>query len=68
MKVEQIEIIIGSDGKVRLQTSGFTGNYCLEATKEIERLLGNQILNREETGEIFQQTPVKTAEKVKIHR
>ena len=68
MKVEQIEIIIGSDGKVRLQTSGFSGNDCLEATKEIERLLGNQILNREETGEIFQQTPVKTAEKVKIHR
>lgn len=68
MKVEQIEIIIGSDGKVRLQTSGFTGNDCLEATKEIERLLGNQILNREETGDFFQQTPVKTAEKVKIHR
>ena len=67
MKVEQIEIIIGSDGKVQLQTSGFSGNDCLEATKEIERLLGNQILNREETGDFFQQTPVKTAEKVKIH-
>ena len=68
MKVEQIEIIIGSDGKVQLQTSGFSGNDCLEATKETERLLGNQLLTREETGEIFQQTPVKTAEKVKIHR
>lgn len=68
MKIEQIEIIIGCDGKVQLQTSGFSGNDCLEATKEIERLLGNQILNREQTGEFFQQTPVNTIEKVKIHR
>lgn len=68
MKVEQIEITIGSDGKVRLQTSGFSGESCLDATREIEELLGNQIIKREETSEIYQQSPVKTSEKVKIHR
>lgn len=68
MKVEQIEITIGSDGKVRLQTTGFSGEDCLEATREIEELLGNQILKREETSEFYQQSPVKTSEKVKIHR
>lgn len=68
MKVEQIEITIGSDGKVRLQTTGFSGEDCLEATREIEELLGNQILKREETSEFYRQSPVKTSEKVKIHR
>lgn len=68
MKVEQIEITIGSDGKVRLQTTGFSGEECLEATREIEKLLGNQILKREETSDIYQQSTVKTSEKVKIHR
>ena len=68
MKLEQIEVIIGPDGKIRLETSGISGDECLTATKEIETLLGNQILQRERTSESYDQLSVKTAEKVKIHR
>ena len=66
MNIEQIEVTIGPDGKVRVQTSGFSGDTCLEATQEIETLLGNQIIRREKTAEAYQPEIVKTAEKIKI--
>lgn len=66
MNLEQIEVIIGTDGKIRLETSGFSGDNCLAATEEIEKLLGNQILQRERTAEAYDQISGKTAEKVKI--
>ena len=68
MKIEEIEVTIGADGKIRLHTLGFSGETCLEATEEIENLLGNQILQRELTSEAYDQPALKTAEKVKIRR
>ena len=67
MKIEQIEVTIGKDGKVRLQTSGFSGDVCLEATQELEALLGNVVIQRERTAETYDLTAGKTAEKVNIH-
>lgn len=66
MKLEQIEVIIEPNGKIRLQTSGFSGDECLAATDEIETLLGGQIIERERTAENFEQTHGKTAEKIRI--
>lgn len=66
MKVEEIQVTIGTDGKVRLQTSGFTGDACLEATEELEALLGNGILQRERTAEAWDRTAGRTSEKVNI--
>lgn len=66
MKVEEIEIIIGADGKVRLQTSGFSGDSCLEATEELEALLGNGVIQRERTAEAWDKTSVRTSGKVNI--
>ena len=68
MKIEQIEVTIGTDGKVRLQTSGFSGDACLSATEEIEALLGNKIVMRERTAETYDSAAIRTAEKVNIHR
>ena len=68
MKIEQIEVTIGPDGKVRVQTSGFAGETCLAATEEIEALLGNQIILREKTAEAYQAENVRITEKVKIRR
>ena len=68
MNIEQIEVTIGPDGKVLVQTSGFPGETCLEATEGIEALLGNLIIRREKTAEAYQPENVKTAEKVKIRR
>lgn len=67
MKLEQIEVIIDTNGKVKLQTSGYSGDECLAATEELEALLGNQILQRERTAESFERTTGKSAEKLKIH-
>ena len=67
MKLEQIEVIIDTDGKVKLQTSGYSGDECLAATEELEALLGNQVLQRERTAESYEYTAGKTAEKLKIH-
>ena len=68
MKIEQIEVTIGSDGKIRLQTSGFSGEACLDATEDIEALLGGQVISRERTAETYEQAPVRNVEKVNIRR
>lgn len=68
MKIEEIEVTISADGKIRLHTFGFTGDTCLDATKDIEKLLGNQIQQREFTSEVYDQSEHKTSEKVKIRR
>ncbi len=37
-----IEIIVTPDGKTRVETKGFVGSECREASKFIERALGQQ--------------------------
>ena len=37
-----IEIIVSPTGETRLETKGFTGNECKEASKFVEQALGNQ--------------------------
>lgn len=68
MKIEEIEVIIGTDGRVQLKTSGFSGETCLEATKDLEALLGNQLVRRETSSGIYEKDPVKTAEQIQIRR
>ncbi|MBQ6510021.1 MAG: DUF2997 domain-containing protein [Flexilinea sp.] len=68
MNIEQIEVTIGTDGKVRLQTSGFSGDACLEATEAVEALLGDQVISRERTAETYDMVQVRHAEKVNIRR
>jgi hypothetical protein len=38
--MKQIEIIVGPDGKATVQTKGFTGTSCREASRLIEQALG----------------------------
>ncbi len=68
MKIEQIEVTIGTDGKIQLQTLGFKGSECLAAVEEIETLLGNSIISKEMTAEAYDQPDIRTAEKLKINR
>lgn len=35
-----IEIIVSASGETRLETKGFTGRDCLEASRRLERALG----------------------------
>jgi hypothetical protein len=66
MKLEQIDVTIGTDGKIHLQTSGFSGSVCLEATKELEELLGNQVIDRNMTADYYDSVVNQTADKLKI--
>ena len=66
MRLEQVDITIGTDGKIHIETSGFSGSSCLDATEDLEALLGNLILEREQTAEASERTAGQTAEKIKI--
>lgn len=41
-----VEIKIHEDGRVDLNLSDFDGNSCLDTTRTIEHLLGNEIIDR----------------------
>jgi len=62
--MEKINITIGADGTVDLDLAGFEGGKCKEATKALERLLGNEIVERTLTSEYYLTDEVKQEEKL----
>jgi hypothetical protein len=54
MEIEEIEITIGKNGQVRLHIRGIKGKKCLELTEELEKALGNEILDRQLTPEALE--------------
>lgn len=50
MKVNEIEVTIGVDGEVRIQVRDMQGDSCLIATKDLEEVLGGNIVERTRTG------------------
>ncbi|NLG99016.1 MAG: DUF2997 domain-containing protein [Chloroflexi bacterium] len=55
MDLQEIEVVIGKDGKVEIQVRGVKGLACLELTKELEEALGGQILSRIMTPEALEE-------------
>jgi len=51
----EIEVVIGADGNVRLETHGLKGQSCLAETSALEKALG-RVVRREKTREFYQQT------------
>jgi hypothetical protein len=37
---KKIDVVIGKNGEINIEASGFTGNDCLAATKALEEALG----------------------------
>ena len=62
--MEKINITIGIDGSVDLQLAGFEGGKCLDVTKILETLLGNEIVERNLTSEYYTTEEIKLEEKV----
>jgi len=54
MQTQEIEITIDKDGRVSLRVIGVKGESCVELTKKLERVLGNEIENREMTPEAYE--------------
>ena len=62
--MEKINITIGTDGAVDLQLAGFSGGKCMDVTKLLETLLGNEIVERNLTSEYYTTEEVKLEEKL----
>ncbi len=62
--MEKIDITIGKDGAVDLQLAGFEGGKCLEVTKILETLLGNNIVERNMTSEYYTTQEISQEEKI----
>lgn len=52
---QEIEIVIAKDGKVSFQIKGVKGPRCLEETRFLEDALGGEVLEREKTGEFYEE-------------
>ena len=50
---QTIEIIVQPDGQTRLQTQGFTGSQCRQASQFLEEALGKRT-SEELTSEFYQ--------------
>lgn len=50
-----IQIIVSPAGETKIETSGFTGSSCQDATRELERALG-ATTDEQLTGEYYETT------------
>lgn len=51
MELQEVEVIIGADGQVRLHVRGVKGESCLDLTAPLEKALGEVIRERHLTYE-----------------
>lgn len=51
MELQEIEIFIEKDGRVRIEVRGVKGKACLDLTRALEAALGDDIEAREMTPE-----------------
>ncbi len=54
MEIQEIEVFVEKDGRVRIEVRGAKGMSCLDLTKELEAALGGQIESREMTPEAYE--------------
>jgi|UniRef100_A0A7C4ER56 hypothetical protein len=54
-ELQEIEVVVTSDGMVKVHVQGVAGAKCLAVTEELERLLGNEITERILTDEYVEQ-------------
>lgn len=47
--VEEIEVTIGRNGVVSIKVIGMSGDACLATTRDLENLLGGDVISRERT-------------------
>jgi hypothetical protein len=64
MELQEIEIFIDPDGKVRIQVRGIKGTACLDITKELEEALGGQIELREMTPEALEEAVTEQVQRL----
>ena len=53
--MKRVEIIVDAKGNSKVETKGFSGSECVEASKFIEQALGKETASRT-TAEFYQST------------
>jgi hypothetical protein len=66
MEIQEIDVFVQPDGKVRIEVRGVKGKKCLALTEDIEKLLGGRILNRELTPEHNEEAQITVEDTGKI--
>jgi hypothetical protein len=66
MEIQEIGIKILPTGEVRINVEGVKGDKCLKLTEDIEKLLGNEIIEREKTYEFYQQPVLVESDEIKV--
>lgn len=54
MELQEIEVTIDKKGQVKLHVRGVKGQQCLDLTKDLEKVLGAQVVAREMTSEALE--------------
>jgi hypothetical protein len=49
MDLQEIDVYIDENGEVKVEIRGVKGMSCLDLTKDLEAVLGGEIINREMT-------------------
>ena len=49
--IQEVDVTISPDGTVKMEVRGVKGIQCLDVTKRLEELLGNEVLERTHTCE-----------------
>ncbi len=63
--MKTIEIIVSQEGKTSVQTKGFSGASCREASQFIEQALGTRV-GEQVTAEFYQTESVRESQQQRI--
>ena len=65
MEMQEIEVFIDKDGKVRIEVRGVQGGACLDLTAALEAALGGQVEARQLTPEAQEALLTRQADRVR---
>ena len=65
-ELQEIDVYISPNGTIKVEIRGAKGKKCLSLTKEMEGLLGGQILDRTLTDEYNQEQEVSQTDLIRV--
>jgi len=66
MEMQEIEVTIDKNGQTQIHVMGIKGKACLEITRELEKILGGNLVEQELTSEALEEENVGLSNKLEI--
>jgi Protein of unknown function (DUF2997) len=67
VELQEIELVVDKEGEVQMAVRGVKGKGCLALTKELEAVLGGQVVAREMTHEASESAnPIEGLQRIRI--